>query len=91
VEGKRYEGYWEGGIQKNLGKYYKKDGSIKIGYWDENQNLKHITDEDEMARKLTEIDKMKEVTNLFVDKIINELRNLFKLNIPDLDFESLIS
>jgi hypothetical protein len=44
-----------------------------------------------MARKLTEIDKMKEVTNLFVDKIINELRNLFKLNIPDLDFESLIS
>jgi hypothetical protein len=91
VEGKRYEGYWEGGIQKNLGKYYKKDGSIKIGYWDENQNMTHITDEDEMARKLTEVDKMKELTYGLVSKVVEELRKLFKTNIPDLDFESLIN
>lgn len=44
-----------------------------------------------MAKKLTEIDKMKEITNLFVDKILNDLRTLFKINIPDLEFESLIN
>jgi len=79
------------GIQRNLGKYYKKDGSIKIGYWDENQNLKQITDEEEMAGKLTEIDKLKEITLNNVEKVINELRIIFKTNIPDLDFELLIN
>ena len=90
VEGKRYEGYWESGNQKNLGKYFKKDGTIKIGYFDDNQNLRHITDEDEINSKFKEIDKLKEITNMFVDKSINELRSLLKQNVPDLDFDSLI-
>jgi len=91
AEGKKYEGYWDNGNQKNLGKYYKKDGSIKIGYFDENQNLKQITDEEEMAKRLSEIDKMKEITNLFVDKVVNEIRGLFQQNVPDIDFDSLIN
>jgi len=91
MEGKKYEGNWENGIQKNLGKYYKKDGTIKVGYFDEFQNMKSISDEEETKIKLKEIDKLKEITNFFVDKAINELRSLFKQNVPDLDFDALLA
>ena len=43
-----------------------------------------------MSIKLKEIEKMKEITNTLVDKSLNELRGLFKKNVPDLDFDSLI-
>lgn len=91
VEGKRYEGYWENGNQKNLGKYYKKDGTIKIGYFDDAQNLKPIEDEEEISLKNNEIDKMKQITNMFVDKTLNEMKSLFLRNLPDLDFGALLS
>lgn len=53
--------------------------------------MKSITDEAEIALKLKEIDKLKEITNFFVDKAINELRSLFKQNVPDLDFDALLA
>jgi pyruvate/2-oxoglutarate/acetoin dehydrogenase E1 component len=37
------------------------------------------------------LDKLKEITNFFVDKAINELRSLFKQNVPDLDFDALLA
>ena len=42
---KKYEGFWDNGIQKDLGKFTKKDGSFKLGYWQENQLLSIILDD----------------------------------------------
>lgn len=89
-EGKRYEGFWECGSQKKLGKYTKKDGSFKLGYWDENQLNSAITNENEIASKLTEIDKRIEETLIRVTEVVSQLKALFSNYLPNLEFESLL-
>lgn len=89
-ESKRYEGFWEKGSQKNLGKYTKRDGSFKLGLWDENQLVSAITDEKEIAVKLSQIDEMIEETNSKVDIVMSNLKLLFNSFLPNIEFETLL-
>ncbi len=89
-EGKRYEGFWECGAQKNLGKYTKKDSSFKLGFWNENQLATHITEENEIAKKLSEIDEFIEETLHRVNYVINSLKYLFNNFLPNIEFDSLL-
>lgn len=89
-EGKRYEGFWEGGSQKKLGKYTKKDGSFKLGNWDENQLTSAITNENEIAEKLLQIDELIDDTLGKVSIVMNNLKSLFNDYLPNVEFESLL-
>jgi hypothetical protein len=89
-EGKRYEGFWEAGSQKLLGKYTKRDSSFKLGYWNENQLVSAITDENEIAQKLLEIDKLIEDTSSKVAESIQSLRILYGNFLPNIEFESFL-
>jgi hypothetical protein len=89
-EGKRYEGFWHSGTQKNLGKHTKKDGSFKLGYWDEQKLTSAITEESEIAKKLSEIDEFVEITLNKVESVYNSLKLLFSNFLPNVEFESLL-
>jgi hypothetical protein len=90
-EGKRYDGYWEDGVQKHLGKYTKKDGSFKLGYWEDNHLIKPITNDKEIATKLTEIDSKVEETGYKLDSVIQDMKSLFNNYLPNVQFENLLS
>jgi hypothetical protein len=90
-EGKRYDGYWEDGVQKHLGKYTKKDGSFKLGHWEDNHLIKSITNDKEIASRLTEIDAKIDETTYKLSNVIQEMRNLFNTYLPNIQFESLMS
>lgn len=89
-ENKMYQGFWEGGSQKNLGKYIKKDGSFKIGYWNENKLVTPITNDKEIAGKLSEIDIHIEETLNNVNQVMTNLKQLFANYLPNIQFESLL-
>ena len=89
-EGKRYEGFWECGAQKNLGKYTKKDSSFKLGFWNENQLATHITEENIIANKLSEIDEFIEETLHRVNYVMASLKSLFNNFLPNIEFDSLM-
>jgi len=89
-EGKSYEGFWEGGSQKNLGKYTKKDGSFKLGYWDENKLISPITNENEIAQKMLEIDKYVDDSLSRVSDVVDSLKILFANYLPNLEFDSIL-
>ena len=88
---KRYDGFWEEGVQKNLGKYTKKDGSFKIGYWDDNQLIRPILSEKEMSVKLAEIDSNIEDTNKKISFVLYNMKALFVNYLPNIEFESLLA
>lgn len=87
---KKYEGVWENGIQKGLGRFTKKDGSFKIGYWEENELKDSIEDEEEIANKLTEIDSKIEENEAKLEEILEDLRNLFDTYLPNIPLEKFL-
>jgi hypothetical protein len=90
-EGKRYDGFWEDGVQKNLGKYTKKDGSFKLGYWEDNHLTKPITNDKDIAIKLSEIDMKTDEISQKLECLMDEMKNLFSNFLPNIQFESLLS
>ena len=87
---KKYEGIWENGIQKGLGRFTKKDGSFKIGYWEENQLIKPIEDEEEIAFRLTEIDSSIDENEIRLEEIFKNLRLLFDTYLPNIPLEKFL-
>jgi hypothetical protein len=90
-ESKRYDGYWEDGVQKRLGKYTKKDGSFKLGYWEDNKLISTITNDKDIAVKLTEIDAKIDETTQRLTIVLEEMKTLFNTYLPNVQFESLLS
>ena len=88
---KKYEGFWEEGYQKNLGKYTKKDGSFKIGLWKEHILVKPLIGDNEIAMKLAEIDHYVEETLLRVNNVLETLKNIFNEFLPEIDLDSLLT
>lgn len=87
-ENKGYEGFWECGSQKGLGKYIKNNGSFKLGYWDENKLTSAITNEEDIANKLSEIDTLIEECTIKVDKVMTSLKSVFANYLPNVPFEA---
>jgi len=87
---KKYEGFWDNGIQKELGKFTKKDGSFKLGYWNENQLISAIIDEQDIANKLTQIDNLVEENENKLNVVFNNLRTLFETYLPNIPLEKFL-
>ena len=87
---KKYEGFWDNGIQKELGKFTKKDGSFKLGYWLENQLISAIIDEADIAQKLTLIDNLVEEKENKMQDVFDSLRSLFETYLPNIPLEKFL-
>lgn len=87
---KKYEGFWDNGIQKELGKFTKKDGSFKLGYWQENQLISAIIDEADIAQKLTLIDNLVEENESKLQVVFDKLRTLFETYLPNIPLEKFL-
>ena len=80
---KKYQGFWKNGNKNYLGKQVKKDGSFKLGIWENNTLKKEIVDENENASKLAEIDNYIEETKKKVAVVIKALKLLLENTRPD--------
>lgn len=87
---KKYEGFWDNGVQKDLGKFTKKDGSFKLGYWQENQLISAIVEEIEIADKLTLIDNLVEENETRLNQVFENLRSLFETYLPNIPLEKFL-
>ena len=56
----KYEGFWENGQHKSLGRFTKNDGSVKVGYWEGNKITKIINNENELMVRNEEINNLVE-------------------------------
>jgi len=90
-EGKKYEGYWKNGSQSSLGRYRKKDGTVKLGIWNDNNIIEQYTPNTEFYNmKNVEIDGNIKETNIKIDEIINQMRAIFIIYLPNTDLDDFI-
>ena len=71
----KYEGFWENGQHKSLGRFTKNDGSIKIGFSEGNKIAKIVNSENEFLRN-EEINNLVEENN---KKIMYTYQSIKKL------------